>query len=227
MYIFLVHFYQRLIANKYIVWFLYYCITQNIISIAILPVYATWGIPFSPLSIVGNFIFAPFLSMYIFLSLLIFIGFVFQHAFVWLIILLKKITSFWIGLMYFLETICQVSPIAFIDIAGYWYFLCWGSIVLFFYFNVFEKNVLFSFFMSALLLIVIILIMINVRSSVKNFIIQDWQKTYSVRYINDTTVAVFLLERTRKNLNENELKYTVKPEIIKKFGMINPKILLY
>lgn len=52
--------------------FLFFLELQLLISLVILPILIAWGLPISMMSIVGNLVFAQFLSIFIFLSALLF-----------------------------------------------------------------------------------------------------------------------------------------------------------
>jgi len=61
---------QRL--KKLIINFLFFLELQLLISIVMLPVLIAWGLPISTMSIAGNLIFAQFLTVFIFISALLF-----------------------------------------------------------------------------------------------------------------------------------------------------------
>lgn len=227
MYIFLFNFFKWLSENKYFLYLLQYCITQNIITIAILPIYSSWGIPFSPLSILGNFIFSPFLFLYIVLSCIIFVGFFFQHAFTWVINILQKITKIWIYLMENLSSLFDVGFIGFIDIPELSYLFCWGSIVILLYYRKIFFNKITFFLVSSTVLLLLIGIMSSFKKTKNKFFIQEGQNTYLVHYNSENSVIIILMDRKRKTINKNHLKYLLLPEIIKNFKIINPKIMLY
>ena len=71
---------------------------QIFITLVSLPILVLWGLPISSLSILGNLIFAPLLSLFLLLSSLIFfleIACLPNH---WLILILEKLTAFWLSL---------------------------------------------------------------------------------------------------------------------------------
>lgn len=90
---------------------------QLFITLLAMPVLIWWGLPVSALSILGNLIFAPLLSLFLLLSSLIFF---FEIAYVpnkWLILMLEKITILWLSispnnpkiyLLFFPQTTCFV-----------------------------------------------------------------------------------------------------------------------
>lgn len=65
------------------------------VSIVSLPILTHWGIPISAASIFGNIIFAPFLTIFLFVSSLIFFSEIASIPNQWLIILLEYITQAW------------------------------------------------------------------------------------------------------------------------------------
>ena len=68
---------------------------QLLISLVMLPILIAWGLPISYMSIVGNFIFSPFLTIFIFASAIFFIANCFNLPNAWTVFCLNKITVTW------------------------------------------------------------------------------------------------------------------------------------
>ncbi|MBL4587966.1 hypothetical protein JKY79_01335 [Candidatus Babeliales bacterium] len=77
-------------------WLINYFIVQIILMAVSLPFLVAWGIPFSLASIVGNLIFTPFISLFLFVSSLFFICNIFGYAPSFLIYILEVISSIWV-----------------------------------------------------------------------------------------------------------------------------------
>lgn len=71
---------------------------QLFISLVALPILVYWGLAISALSIFGNIIFAPLLTVFLLVSSLIFFLEVLCLPNSWLIYLLEKITQLWLNL---------------------------------------------------------------------------------------------------------------------------------
>lgn len=69
---------------------------QLFLSLATLPILVSWGLPLSAMSPVGNFVFSPFLSIFLLCASLIFFAELLYIPNNWLIFCLEKITNWWI-----------------------------------------------------------------------------------------------------------------------------------
>lgn len=107
-----------------------YIIIQNMITIAVIPLYASWGLSFSLLSFVGNFIFLPFLTCYIFLSIIILFLFFFDHVLFFLLYAQKYLLTAWMRSMTLISSVCPIHSFCFINCPSVSYLLCIGSIIL-------------------------------------------------------------------------------------------------
>lgn len=77
-------------------WFTTFVQVQFFLSLLSLPVLIAWGLPFSIMTIIGNLVFAPFLTVFLLCSSLIFFTELLHipnALFIWM---LEKITSFWL-----------------------------------------------------------------------------------------------------------------------------------
>lgn len=72
---------------------------QFFITLCSLPLLSIWGLPFSIVSPVGNFLFAPYMTGYLFLALIIFISELFFIPNQILLYGLERYTDFWIWLL--------------------------------------------------------------------------------------------------------------------------------
>ena len=75
--------------------FLVFLELQLLISLVILPILIAWGLPISSMSIVGNLLFAPFLTLFIFVSTLIFTTDLLDIPNAWIVQILAGITNIW------------------------------------------------------------------------------------------------------------------------------------
>jgi hypothetical protein len=214
----------KTILKKYINTFLnylaYYLITQNIITIAMLPLYSSWGLPFSILSIFGNFIFAPFLSLFLFLSTILFIGFIFQIPFFSIIFLLKKIVKIWIFLMTFFGT--NNLSIFFVNNENISYPLCWASAFLLIYSKTFRKSIFLWFILSTIICCTCIFTLSKIKPKKNIILIEDKENTLIIYKIKNN---IFIFKRpflTRKSIiKESLISYHLMPELAKEFGTNN------
>ena len=75
--------------------FLFFLELQLLISIVILPILIAWGLPISIMAIVGNLIFAQFLTAFIFVSALLFTSELLGIPNSYIAIILEWITQIW------------------------------------------------------------------------------------------------------------------------------------
>ena len=75
--------------------FLFFFELQLLISIVILPILIAWGLPISTMSIVGNLIFAQFLTVFIFVSALLFTSDLLGIPNYWIAQALELVTNIW------------------------------------------------------------------------------------------------------------------------------------
>ena len=77
-------------------WFFVFTQAQLFISLISLPVLIAWGLPFSLLTIVGNLIFTPFLSLFLLCSSFIFFLEILHLPNIYLVWLLEYLTHIWV-----------------------------------------------------------------------------------------------------------------------------------
>jgi len=80
-------------------WILRFIQAQLLVSLVSLPLLASWGLPVSALSPVGNLIFLPFFMVFLFISSLLFFTELLYIPNGLFITLLDKISTFWLALM--------------------------------------------------------------------------------------------------------------------------------
>lgn len=72
---------------------------QLFVTLCSWPLLAVWGIPLTPASLLGNLIFTPFVTIFLFVTSLIFISELMGLPNGYLIMLLEQITSVWLWLL--------------------------------------------------------------------------------------------------------------------------------
>lgn len=90
---------QRLIQLKN--YFLTYLELQLLISIVILPILIAWGLPISAMSIIGNLLFTQILTIFIFLSAILFCVNLFSINNFYVIMILEWLSKCWYYLLSF------------------------------------------------------------------------------------------------------------------------------
>lgn len=81
--------------------FLFFIELQLLISVVILPILIAWGLPISIMTIIGNLIFAQFLTAFIFISALLFTCDLLGIPNAYIIIALEWVTNAWYYLLSF------------------------------------------------------------------------------------------------------------------------------
>lgn len=74
---------------------------QLFLSLASLPILVAWGIPFSLATVMGNFLFSPFLTLFLLISSLIFFTELIFIPNAWLIVCLEHLSAFWLWALSF------------------------------------------------------------------------------------------------------------------------------
>ena len=214
------------IFKKVFLFFSYYFITQNLITIAILPIYSSWGIEFHFLSLIGNFIFLPFLIAYLMLSFLLFIAFCFQSCSFSLVYLLKQLTEWWLSLMHFFSSICPDISFAFLDQPLMNYSLCWGILILFFIFiDIKTETIKKTLFISFFCLFFALFILNTQKTSRTHKLVDQRSKKFLIRHAGKNNILLFALSEKKVIPKKDFLDYVIIPEIIKSFGISNPNII--
>lgn len=89
----------RLFARAY-AWALRFIQLQLFLTVFSLPILIAWGLPVSLLSPLGNLIFSPALTVFLFLSSLIFCCHLLCIPSAWLVYLLENVTRAWLTIMH-------------------------------------------------------------------------------------------------------------------------------
>lgn len=197
-YQFFLNFCIQLFFNKYFIYFLNYCILQNIITIALLPLYITWGISFSTLSVLGNFIFTPFLILYLAFSIILLIGFCFQKWFLSIVYLQKKLIDVWIYLLINLTNFIPYLILTFVDLPLLSYSICWLLVLLLIVNIKNNTNIYYSFLYSTLSLIFVLIILSSVKAKNNFFIVKDFNKVYIIKLVKNNTIYLHDLDIKKK-----------------------------
>lgn len=80
-------------------WFYNFMHVQLFLSLISLPVLVAWGLPFSLMTVGGNLLFTPLLTLFLLISTSIFFFELFHIPNSWLIYLLEKLSGFWMRLL--------------------------------------------------------------------------------------------------------------------------------
>jgi uncharacterized RDD family membrane protein YckC len=82
------------------IWLFRFIQLQLFLTLLSLPILICWGIPFSLLSPLGNLIFGPALTLFLFVSSLLFFSELISIPNAWLVYGLEKITHYWLMIMH-------------------------------------------------------------------------------------------------------------------------------
>ena len=77
-------------------WLFTFLQMQLFLSLVSLPVLVAWGLPLSYMTVIGNCIFSPFITLFLLCSSLIFFAELLHMPNGWLIVLLEYVTKVWI-----------------------------------------------------------------------------------------------------------------------------------
>jgi hypothetical protein len=212
-------------SNKYCIYFLNYSILQNIITIALLPIYSTWGISFSTLSLAGNFIFSPLLIMYLVFSIIILIAFCFQKWFLFVINLQKNLIEIWVYLLYTLSLYIPYGIFTFVNAPFISYPLCWGLTIVFIFNDNIKNNIYYFFLYTVSALIFVLFILNNIPVKSNFCIVEDFNKIYLIKMVDKNKVYVHDISMKKSFVSEKKIEYLLLPEIKKNFGITKPCIL--
>lgn len=225
MYYSFLNFFIQLFLSKKFIYILKYCILQNIITIALLPLYSSWGISFSSLSLIGNFIFAPLLIIYLILSIIILVGFCFQKWFLFIITIQKTLIDIWIYLLYKMSFFIPYGIFTFINNPIISYPLCWTLAGILIFNQAIKKNIYYYCLYSFISLISVLIILNIIEIKNKICIINDFNIIYIIRYIDENTVYLSVANIKKNFISKKKIEYVLLPEIKKNFGINRPTIL--
>lgn len=77
---------------------------QLFMTLISLPICIAWGLPVSTLTVLGNLLFSPFLTAYIFVSSLVFVTLFFSYSCKPLLWLLNILTDLWMNALHYMPT---------------------------------------------------------------------------------------------------------------------------
>jgi hypothetical protein len=198
---------------------------QNIISIALIPIYSAWGISFSILSFIGNIVFAPFLTIFIILSVIIFFGFILQISISPAIFILKKTVDLWLYIMKYFNFNNSLY-ISFQNHEYLYFLICWPIAAILIFINKIEsKKIKFIFHFFSFFIAISPKYFLN---SKKNIIIKDNFSENRIAIAENTKENIYIFDYQKKQNKQKFdkwLLYSVNTNINKNFG--NQKIYKY
>ena len=195
---------------------------QLFLSLASLPILVAWGIPFSLATVMGNFLFSPFLTLFLLLSSLIFFTELIFIPNAWLIIALEYISNIWLWALSFGTKKWLVG----FAIHGFWIAFI-GSLC---GFIIMQHKVLGRKTISLIALIGISVItvfgLVYVKPYSQEIKVFCGKKAAQVIVLGSSIVikdnGVFSL----KKAGQSWVEYNVLPEIIKKSGCLEIELVI-
>ena len=192
-----------------------------------IPLYSEWGIPLSIWSFLGNIIFAPFLGLFLILSLILFLGFIFNLTFYPILIFIKKFLKIWIYLMNFVneETTFYIY---FKNHSWIYYFFSWFFFIILVFFNLRNKlSQIRYFFLSIFFLLFLFFLSFFIEK--KNILIIEDDFSQKISILHKTKNGIHIFDYKTKVKDENKFKnyliYNLLNEYNKNFG--NERIISY
>ncbi len=195
---------------------------QLFISLASLPIVVSWGIPFSIVTVIGNFLFSPFLTLFLLVSSLVFFTELFCIPNEWFIFLLEHISLVWLHLLSWGSKEWLIGfPAHSVWIA------CLGS---FFGFVVMQHK-----FLGRRLISVIFLLGISFGTVYFLSCTQPYSQEIKVpcgkKEVKITTFGKTVILKdcglfSVKKSRQSWVQYTLLPEIIKKTGLLDIELII-
>lgn len=187
---------------------------QLFLTTVSLPILISWGLPLSAMTAVGNFIFNPFLALFLGIASFIFFTELLGINNSWLIIALSKLTDFWcyclsFGSKSWLVGFCSISPLFLILIAVSAFLIMhhkvWGQLY-------------HSIIALFLLLFISFTVLYLHKKPYQLFSLNCGRNSITVR-VKDTIVSLQDNGAFAKKLSpDNWIQYTLLPELYKKTG---------
>jgi len=188
---------------------------QLFLSLATLPILVSWGLPLSAMSAVGNFVFSPFLSIFLLCSSLIFFTELLYIPNSWLIVCLEKITNGW---MYCLSFGSKSWLIGFYK-PSLW-ILCLFSLCAFLIVQHKKSSRLLVSLSALLILLTITTTYLNyTKPCQNNFTITCGRKEIAITLKNNKVTLHDNGAFAKKLSPRSWVQFTLLPELIKKAGI--------
>lgn len=216
-------FFHNFFYSRYFSFFLNYIVIQNVITIGILPVYASWGIPFSTLLWFGNLFFLPFLTIYLTVSVIILILFFFQSFSLVLIRVHNIVIDVWMTILYMLSKYIPYGEFSYVDYAPYSYIVCWSTVIFLLWLRRKSYSILFRAAISSSCCMIIILCAVLLPPFQMVHI--DCEGTFPESYIMMKNNVIIMSKKRVKKLAFEKVEYNYLRKIRKYFGLLKPSIL--
>ncbi len=189
---------------------------QSILTIGTLPILIYAGLPLTPLGFLGNIIFVPFLTLFLGLSFLFFIGLLF-HVYFWpLAWTINTLTYYWLqflslGAQYGIKIYFPVHP---------WIpqVLCWGLVVLLIHVRALRKNAV-RWCISSVIACVLCILLLRITCVPKKYI-EYKERNYQLNFTLESGSIIVndFSHHVRTTSYENFLSFTLIPLLAKTFG---------
>jgi hypothetical protein len=207
-----------------------YIYLQNCISLFCLPLYITYGISFSALSILGNFLFPSFLLAYLFSSILIMALSWNQIVSQTIIIFQEYILNIWLYIMEQTAMIIPHQALQFIEYYYFHYIFSWLCLILLLFL---KKNITQDpktmMLTSCIFLGTTIVLLIYSPEEKKITVIEDKNSYYIIRKTRKNTFAIISIKDNKLNTKKIKgrfLKKKIKETIQKKYSHEINKIMI-
>ncbi len=196
---------------------------QCFLSLVSLPIIVAWGLPFSLMTIIGNFVFSPFIILFLLCSSLIFFTELLSIPNFYLISILTSVTQFWLYCLSFgskkwlIGFPIQLLPF-FLIVAAFAFFAL--------QYKKFQKSIYYIY------LSIVFILMISVVS-LKNKKINELEifcNNKKLLIINNNNKSLQIIDKGALGEKRNSsmwVSYILIPEIIKNFGFIEIDELVY
>lgn len=201
--------------QKIISWLIRFVYLQLLVTLFSLPILVYWGIPLSLLSPIGNLIFTPFLTLFLFLSSLIFFLELLWLPNQWLIYLLECVTTIWTHLTHYGSNKYLVGFAQ----PPWWFFVfVIGSIIFIIHYKKLTSYAKRSILLCVVLLVSCTFLKLFCKQTAHDAIIC---KKGELTFIK-TDSATILIDPGYVSAHSSAaswIEYTLVPELIKKYGI--------
>jgi hypothetical protein len=216
---------KKIFQHRYVSFLSNALLIQNIVSLAMLPVLVSWGMPFSTLSWLGNILFLPFLTVYITISSLLFIAFFFNACPQWLLYLHNGIIDLWLVLLEKGKSFFWYRECVFVDSAPYSYIFCWSFLILIIFVYARSKESMLLPCLSSFFALLFCFLVLSCFSPMKDFfIVSDDYKEMLVRYHGRNECFLYLYPHNTRLPSCTSFEYLLLPRIRKYFGIAYPRV---
>lgn len=192
---------------------------QFILLFVYIPVLIYWGLPLSAMTVVGNIIFLPLLSIFLTLSFLIFFTELFAIPNKIFHLIFMKFSTFWLNLLNFGSSKWLIG-FPYRGIAPLTFFILCGLLL---FYIIKTKPITIKLMFSSIMLTLFLTVLKYIHKIPSTATIQTKNQIINIHCKNNNFTLVIPHIRLSKNNLPSWYFYEIQPQLIKIFGITHLK----